>query len=39
MLMVLTFFIDQVQELLYIYFQDVLKKGGRKISLWEKMGE
>lgn len=38
-LMVLAFFIDQAQELLCTYFQDALKKAGRKIRLWEKMIE
>jgi hypothetical protein len=39
MLMILAFFIDQAQELLCTYFQEALKKAGRKIRLWEKMIE
>jgi len=38
-LMILAFFIDQAQELLCNYFQNALKKAGRKIRLWEKMIE
>ena len=39
MLMVLAFFLDQAQELLCTYFQNALKKAGRKVRLWEKMIE
>jgi hypothetical protein len=39
MLMVLAFLLDQAQELLCTYFQNALKKAGRKIRLWEKMIE